>query len=102
MAGSWSGKGTVKVRTNSPTINVTCQFTSDTTPQSLSLDGKCTSLAIFSRAISADLKATGSQYAGSYVVLAPVRRGLADSVPATRSTSASPGRRRSMVTDARR
>ncbi len=67
MAGSWSGKGTVKVRTNSPTINVTCQFTSDTTPQSLSLDGKCTSLAIFSRAISADLKATGSQYAGSYV-----------------------------------
>lgn len=67
MAGSWNGKGTVKVRANSPTLNVTCQFTSDTTPQSLSLDGKCTSLAIFSRVISADLKATGSQYAGSYV-----------------------------------
>ncbi|WP_159952420.1 hypothetical protein [Rhizobium sp. 18065] len=67
IAGSWNGKGTVKVRTNSPTINVTCQFTSDTTQQSLSLDGKCTSLAIFSRAISADLKATGSQYTGSYV-----------------------------------
>lgn len=67
IAGSWNGEGTVKVRANSPTINVTCQFTSDTTPQSLSLGGKCTSLAIFSRNISADLKATGSQYAGSYV-----------------------------------
>ncbi len=67
IAGSWNGEGTVKVRANSPTINVTCQFTSDTTSQSLSLGGKCTSLAIFSRNISADLKATGSQYAGSYV-----------------------------------
>lgn len=67
MAGSWSGKGTVKVRANSPTINVTCRFTSDTTTQSLSLDGKCTSLAVFSRDISANLKAKGSQYAGSYV-----------------------------------
>ncbi len=67
MAGSWSGKGTVKVRANSPTIRVTCRFTSATTPQSLALNGKCTSLAVFSRAISADLKATGSRYAGSYV-----------------------------------
>lgn len=67
MAGSWNGKGTVKVRANSAPINVTCSFTSATTPQSLSLDGRCTSLAIFSRAISADLKATGTRYAGSYV-----------------------------------
>jgi hypothetical protein len=67
MAGNWSGKGTVKVRTNSPTMTVNCRFVSDTTAQSLSLDGKCTSLAIFSRNISADLKATGSNYAGSYM-----------------------------------
>lgn len=67
IAGSWSGKGTVKVRANSAPINVTCSFTSATTPQSLSLDGRCTSLAIFSRAISADLKASGTRYAGSYV-----------------------------------
>ncbi|ODS57890.1 MAG: hypothetical protein ABS40_03075 [Agrobacterium sp. SCN 61-19] len=67
IAGSWSGKGTVKVRANSTPINVTCNFTSATTPQSLSLDGRCTSLAIFSRAISANLKANGTRYAGSYV-----------------------------------
>ena len=67
MAGNWSGKGTVKVRTNTPTINVTCRFVSDTTTRSLSLNGKCTSLAVFSRNISAELKATGTKYAGSYV-----------------------------------
>ncbi|PZM15448.1 hypothetical protein [Rhizobium tubonense] len=67
LAGSWSGQGTVKVRVNAPTINVTCRFTSDTTAASLSLGGKCTSLAIFSRAISADLEANGPTYSGSYV-----------------------------------
>jgi hypothetical protein len=67
MSGNWSGKGTVKVRTNSPTINVTCRFVSDTTSRSLALDGKCTSLAVFSRNISADLKASGNKYTGSYV-----------------------------------
>jgi hypothetical protein len=67
LAGSWSGQGTVKVRVNAPTINVTCRFTSNTTASSLALGGKCTSLAIFSRAISADLKTNGGRYTGSYV-----------------------------------
>ncbi|TPP12019.1 hypothetical protein FJQ55_03485 [Rhizobium glycinendophyticum] len=67
MEGSWGGRGTVKVRANSPTINVTCRFQTDTTAQSLSLDGKCTSLAVFSRNISADLKVKGSKYTGRYV-----------------------------------
>ncbi|TAY29227.1 hypothetical protein ELH93_25045 (plasmid) [Rhizobium leguminosarum] len=67
LAGSWSGKGTVKVRINAPTINVTCNFKSDTTAGSLALDGRCTSLVVFSRVISADLTATGDSYTGSYV-----------------------------------
>jgi hypothetical protein len=67
MSGSWSGTGTVKVRVNAPTLNIKCRFRSDTTPTSLSLAGTCTSLAVFSRAISADLKAVGSSYAGSYI-----------------------------------
>ena len=67
LSGNWSGKGTVKVRVNAPTINVNCRFTSDTTAVSLSLGGKCTSLAIFSRAIFADLKVSGGRYTGSYV-----------------------------------
>jgi hypothetical protein len=67
LQGSWSGKGTVKVRTNSRTMNVACSFTSNTTANSLSLNGRCKSLAVFSRAISADLKSDGSAYSGSYV-----------------------------------
>lgn len=67
LAGTWSGKGIVRVRTNAPVINVTCSFESNTTVSSLALDGRCTSLAIFSRAISAELKTDGATYTGSYV-----------------------------------
>lgn len=67
LQGSWSGKGTVKVRTNSRAMNVACNFNSDTTANSLSLNGRCKSLAVFSRAISADLTSNGSAYSGSYV-----------------------------------
>lgn len=55
------------MRINAPTINVTCSFKSDTTASSLALDGRCTSLVVFSRVISADLTATGDSYTGSYV-----------------------------------
>lgn len=47
LAGNWSGKGTVKVRTNAPTMKVTCRFKSDANASSLALNGRCTSLAIF-------------------------------------------------------
>ncbi|MBY3174177.1 hypothetical protein HFO39_20590 [Rhizobium leguminosarum] len=67
LAGNWSGKGTVKVRTNAPTMKVTCRFKSDANASSLALNGRCTSLAIFSRVISASLKASGDTYTGSYV-----------------------------------
>ena len=67
LDGNWSGKGTVKVRTDSPPINVTCKFSSDAGESSLSLDGNCRGLVIVSRAISADLTSNGQRYAGSYV-----------------------------------
>jgi hypothetical protein len=67
LDGNWSGKGTVKVRTNSSPINVSCTFASNTTDSSLSLDGNCRGLIIVSRAIGADIKTNGSTYSGSYV-----------------------------------
>jgi hypothetical protein len=67
LAGNWSGNGTVKVRTNAPTIKVTCRFKSDANASSLALNGRCTSLVVFSRVISANLKASGDSYTGSYV-----------------------------------
>jgi len=66
LQGNWAGKGTVKVRTNSDPINVNCTFSTDTSDTSLSLDGKCRGLVIVSRAISADLTASGTSYKGSY------------------------------------
>lgn len=67
LEGNWTGGGTVKVRTGSSPIKVNCKLSSDTSATSISLDGTCTGLVIFSRAIAADLKVTGASYSGSYV-----------------------------------
>ncbi len=67
LDGNWSGKGTVKVRTNSSPVKVTCKFNSNATETSLSLDGNCRGMVIVSRAIGASLKANGTKYSGSYV-----------------------------------
>lgn len=67
LQGSWTGNGTVKVRTDSSPVNVTCKFNSNAGANALSLDGNCRGMVIVSRAISADLKANGGKYAGSYV-----------------------------------
>ena len=67
LDGNWSGKGTVKVRTDSSPVNVSCSFNSHATTSSLSLDGNCRGLVVVSRAIGADIKANGSKYSGSYI-----------------------------------
>lgn len=65
--GKFAGKGTVQVRTDAPTVNVSCTFNSDASETSLSLDGTCTGLVLVSRNISADLNTSGSRYTGTYV-----------------------------------
>jgi hypothetical protein len=67
LDGKWTGNGTVKVRTDSSPVKVSCRFSSDSTANSLSLDGNCRGMLVVSRSISADLKANGQKYAGSYV-----------------------------------
>ena len=79
LHGNWSGKGTVKVRTNSPPIDVNCTFHSNATETSLSLDGNCRGLVIVSRTIGADLKANGTKYSGSYVGAGTGTAGLSGS-----------------------
>ncbi|MBA3447856.1 MAG: hypothetical protein H0T56_09665 [Pseudaminobacter sp.] len=66
LEGAWAGDGSVKVRTDSKPVKVKCKFASDTTATSLALDGNCTGMLVFSRAVTADLKANGSNYSGSY------------------------------------
>src|SRR5947208_2824902 len=65
--GSFAGNGTLKVSANAPTVNISCTFKSGATSTSLSLNGKCRGLIRMTRAISADLKATGSGYRGVYI-----------------------------------
>jgi hypothetical protein len=56
----------VKVRVNASPMTVSCKFASDTTASSLSLDGICTGMLVFSRVIGAHLTADGDKYTGSY------------------------------------
>jgi hypothetical protein len=67
LDGNWRGSGTVAVRADASPMKVSCKLETDTTASSLSLDGKCTSLAVFSRTIGADLTVQGTHYSGSYV-----------------------------------
>jgi hypothetical protein len=66
LEGNWTGKGTVKVRVNSSPVNVNCKFATNTSDTKLSLDGTCTGLVVFTRAIGADLTANGTNYSGTY------------------------------------
>lgn len=67
VSGSWTGTGTVKVRTDASPVKVTCKFQSGSTETSLTLDGNCRGFVIVSREISADLKVANGKYSGSYV-----------------------------------
>jgi hypothetical protein len=67
LQGKFAGKGTVRIRTNSPVMNISCTFTSDTTDASLALDGTCRAMMIMTREIRADLTTSGATYSGTYV-----------------------------------
>lgn len=66
LGGSWSGTGTVLVRTSSSPVTVTCHFTSNASASSLALDGKCRGLLVISRSIGSRLKSSGGKYSGTY------------------------------------
>jgi hypothetical protein len=67
LDGNWSGRGSVKVNTDSPSITVNCKLASDATSNSIVLDGNCVGLVVFSRAIGARLKTDGKSYTGTYI-----------------------------------
>ncbi len=66
LQGKWAGKGTVRIRTNSIPVTVSCRFDSQSTGSSLSLDGNCRGMIVMSRTIGADLSFNGANYTGSY------------------------------------
>jgi hypothetical protein len=67
LAGDWTGGGMMKRTTASSPINLNCSFKSETNGQDLSMRGTCHGLIVMSRAVSANLKSDGTQYAGTYI-----------------------------------
>ncbi|MDW6025532.1 hypothetical protein SAZ10_27595 [Mesorhizobium sp. BAC0120] len=67
LGGDWGGDGSVRIRTTMPSMPVKCRFSSTATESSMSLAGQCTSLAIFSRPLSATVKTNGKLYTGTYL-----------------------------------
>jgi len=67
LQGKFAGEGTVRIRTNSPVMNISCTFTSDATATSLSLDGNCRTMLVMTREIRADLTTSGTTYRGTYI-----------------------------------
>ncbi len=67
IGGHWSGKGTVITKIGSAPLNVTCRFDSKSTGTSLIMSGQCRGLVVVRRAVSADIRANGANYSGTYV-----------------------------------
>ncbi|WP_245267695.1 hypothetical protein [Rhizobium sp. 2MFCol3.1] len=57
----------MKRTTASSPINLSCSFQSKANGEALSMDGKCTGMLVVSRAVSAQLRAAGGNYAGRYI-----------------------------------
>ncbi len=66
IAGNWSGKGVVLTKIGGSKVNVSCSLQVGSTAASLSMNGRCRGLLV-SRGFSADVKASGSRYSGTYV-----------------------------------
>lgn len=67
FAGSWSGKGKFRLTTGSSPVTVSCAMDANASPNSLSLDGKCSAMVVMSRKIGVTLKTNGEGVSGSYV-----------------------------------
>src|SRR5262245_20472441 len=67
FSGNWGGNGTVRIRTAMPAMPVKCKFASTATESSMSLAGECTSMAIFTRPLTATVTTVGELYTGTYV-----------------------------------
>ena len=67
IGGAWSGKGTVTMKIGSSPVNVTCKFDSKPDRAALSMSGQCRGLLVVRRAVSANIRASGEKYSGTYI-----------------------------------
>lgn len=66
LSGSWTGNGKMLRKIGDSPINVSCKFAISAPGPSISIRGNCRGLLIISRAISAQLTASGNRYSGTY------------------------------------
>lgn len=67
LAGEWAGGGMMKRTTSSSPINLDCNFHSKSDGEAFSMTGICRGMIVLQREVSAQLTATGNQYAGRYI-----------------------------------
>ena len=67
LAGDWRGAGMMKRTTSSPPVNLSCNFKTEASGEALSMKGICRGMIVITREVSANIKVSGMQYAGSYV-----------------------------------
>ncbi|RDJ05615.1 hypothetical protein [Rhizobium grahamii] len=67
LAGDWIGGGMMKRSTSSSPINLDCNFKTQASGEALSMKGTCRGMIVITRAVSASIKANGTQYAGTYI-----------------------------------
>ncbi|MDP9810764.1 hypothetical protein J2W42_003627 [Rhizobium tibeticum] len=67
LAGDWTGGGMMKRSTSSSPINLSCNFKTEASGEAFSMKGICRGMIVVTRAVSANIKVNGTQYAGSYI-----------------------------------
>lgn len=67
IEGNWSGDGFVTTKIGSRPFNVTCKFDGKARGPSLVMSGQCRGLVVVRRPVSADIRADGTRYSGTYI-----------------------------------
>jgi hypothetical protein len=67
LDGRWSGGGMVLTKIDGKRMNIDCNFDMNGTDASLTMSGTCKTLLVVRRNITANLKASGERYSGTYV-----------------------------------
>lgn len=66
LSGEWTGGGQIRLKPQDEPVDVTCELSSTTSAETVSMRGSCSALIIVSREIGADLSVDGSAYSGTY------------------------------------
>lgn len=67
IEGQWTGGGKVLTKLGGNNVDVSCSMRSDASSSTYSMDGSCRALVVLTRSFTANVKASGTRYSGTYV-----------------------------------